>query len=512
MHCAGLLAASGRRVCVLEQHDVIGGASHQYDLTADDKSRYTFDSGLHYAIPLCENFTHLALGGKAPPVHWPKLGHEGKGAYEVIVYSDDEPPFPILHKEAHLEQMRAIVGDRALKDYAYSMKGFPLYALSRVFPFPFQSWFRSLFGQFKSYGGKTQSEAMEYVTDPKARMLLQGLWLNSGALPSKVSNLLATSVLRGFPQMGGAYPEGGAAQTARAATSFLRQQGSDVFVRVAVTGIEIDAAGRAAGVKLENGRVIKAREGVVSTCGYHNTRNLLPATLSASWPESFEGVGPSDGFITVNIGFKKTFEFTDPRRGRQNLWYSAVDADEAVAAGLDSFLNRKSELPFGILWSTKDPSHTGLVSLQVLYCVPYDWFSTWAEQPSGNRDADYQELKRRFGIRAVENLIRFFPEAKDQVALVDVSTPLTIEHYLKAPKGSAVGLEHSPASYCSLVYAQNTDTQTSVPGLWISGQDFVALGVPNCQASGIITALRMFTWRQRLAFVVRTLRMIYNAI
>jgi all-trans-retinol 13,14-reductase len=245
-----------------------------------------------------------------------------------------------------------------------------------------------------------------------------------------VSNLLATSVLRGFPQVGGAYPEGGACSTAKALVAYLRQQGSDAVTRLSVEEIVVEG-GRAAGIRLQDGPVIRAREAVVSTVGYYNTRALVPESLRSLWPETFKNIGPSDGFVSVQIGLTEAFAFADASRGRQNLWYSAVDPDEGLQAGLESFLSAKSELPFGVLWCTKDPTHTGPISLQVLYCVPYAWFEAWAQQPSGSRAEDYQMLKQRWGQRAVAGLERFFPETKGFINLVDVSTPLTIEHYLK---------------------------------------------------------------------------------
>jgi phytoene dehydrogenase-like protein len=185
LHCAAMLASAGRSVCVLEQHDVVGGASHQYVLAAKGSS-YTFDSGLHYAIPLCEQMTQVCVGAAVAPVRWPKMGVNSQGTYELIVYDEDEAPFEIKHNEAHMDAMQAIVGSAAMENAAYAMKGWPLYILSRAFSYPYQGWLRWLFGNFKSFAGMTQREALKNVRDPKARALLQGLWLNTGSRPTKV--------------------------------------------------------------------------------------------------------------------------------------------------------------------------------------------------------------------------------------------------------------------------------------------------------------------------------------
>lgn len=87
---------------------------------------------------------------------------------------------------------------------------------------------------------------------------------------------------------------------------------------------------------------------------------------------------------------------------------------------------------------------------------------------------------------------------------MDVGTPLSIEHYLCSPRGGAVGLEPSPERFTSPHFARATDTESPIPGLWLTGQDFVALGVPNCMFAGIITALRLLNWRERISFIARS--------
>lgn len=45
LYAAALMAKTGKRVLVLEQHHVVGGCTHEFL-----KKGYSFDSGLHYGI------------------------------------------------------------------------------------------------------------------------------------------------------------------------------------------------------------------------------------------------------------------------------------------------------------------------------------------------------------------------------------------------------------------------------------------------------------------------------
>ena len=55
---------------------------------------------------------------------------------------------------------------------------------------------------------------------------------------------------------------------------------------------------------------------------------------------------------------------------------------------------------------TNDP-HT---TCQILIMADYSWFEAWREEPSGQRAEEYVALKNSFRDRAVDTLIRFFPQ------------------------------------------------------------------------------------------------------
>ena len=66
---ASLMARCGKKVVVLEQHTVIGGASHMFELG----DGYLFDSGLHYTVPESGDILKLCTGEETSPVPFDKL-------------------------------------------------------------------------------------------------------------------------------------------------------------------------------------------------------------------------------------------------------------------------------------------------------------------------------------------------------------------------------------------------------------------------------------------------------
>ena len=99
--------------------------------------------------------------------------------------------------------------------------------------------------------------------------------------------------------------------------------------------------------------------------------------------------------------------------------------------------------------------------------------------------------------------MQLFPALTPHIDFVDVSTPLTIQHYLRKEAGGAVGLDQVPARFCDGEVQRLTDARSPIPGLWLTGQDTVLCGVPLVQLSGLITALRVLGLVQGTRFILQ---------
>lgn len=88
------------------------------------------------------------------------------------------------------------------------------------------------------------------------------------------------------------------------------------------------------------------------------------------------------------------------------------------------------------------------------------------------------------------------------MAFTDVSTPLSIEYYLAAPGGAAVGLDPVPERFGGdWAVMQPLDAITPIPGLAATGQDTLLCGVVMAQVAGMATAARLLGAAGFLRFV-----------
>merc|ERR1712100_14326 len=184
-----------------------------------------------------------------------------------------------------------------------------------------------------------------------------------------------------------------------------------------------------------------------------------------------------------------------------------------------------TEIPMMITFPTvKDRAYNhksgngeGRETAQLLVLAKSEWFGKIPEPEVGTvtipaykhpeRAANYEELKETWRQRLKTALFSNYPQLESKIDMFDISTPLTIEHYLPTVSGSAIGLDTCAGEDCRFTnfkIMKMLDMKTPVPGLWMTGQDSLMIGVPLAQAAGLITGMRIAGPAKALLFVART--------
>eukprot|EP00052_Salpingoeca_macrocollata_P016088 m.128974 g.128974 ORF g.128974 m.128974 type:complete len:672 (+) comp19917_c0_seq1:71-2086(+) len=531
LSCAAVLGRMGKTVVVLEQHDRLGGGSHEYELEG-----FKFDAGLHYTVARSGELLQLAGGLDRSPVVFDRLTTypvydeckarpEEAAAIFDVVHIGDRAPFSFKHGEAHLPELYAMFPQEkaALDEYIrisnIMLKNTPVFFASRILPWGLQKlvW-RWWLPEFAKYAGMSAQAVVSGLTSNlHLRSLLLSLWIDTGARPDTATFFLSCSTLRGLPIESGAYPRGGSSQLARSMVAVIHRHGGSALVRARVEGIlcQPRAAGgfAAAGVYLEDGTEIAARCGVVSTVGYLNTvQKLLPQRVcqQLNIPRTLP-FGQSAGFVMCNLGIRGSAK--ELKIPSANRWYLPATEDGDILEPMHAYFDaaETADLPVMMTFpSAKDQSyeqlHPDRTSCQMLAMAPYSWFERWRDTSSGNRGEEYEAFKRTWLQRCLCILYRFYPQLEGRVVFSDVSTPLSIEHYLATPGGGAVGLDPSPLRYNGDLEVLHTlDVVTPVHGLYMSGQDTLLCGVVLAQLLGIITACRMLGFFRTLQFFLQSI-------
>ena len=207
----------------------------------------------------------------------------------------------------------------------------------------------------------------------------------------------------------------------------------------------------------------------------------------------------SSGFVMANIGIDCPASFIGA--SSSNTWHIPLDKHGDIFPALEEYFQDplKKDCPISAFISfpsLKDITHKDKekTSCQILIMAEYDWFVPFVNKKdnangnngyemkdSADRKEGYDAVKEMWKERCVAIFLKYFPKAAEHIAMVDISTPLTIQHYLKAPHGGAVGLDVTPERFTNKVIRENLDPISKIPGLALTGQDVALCGVTLCQ-------------------------------
>ena len=96
-------------------------------------------------------------------------------------------------------------------------------------------------------------------------------------------------------------------------------------------------------------------------------------------------------------------------------------------------------------------------------------------------------MKEAWRERLLGVLMHHYPAIAKPGALVfcDISTPLTIENYMRPGAGAAIGLDVTPARFVDTrELAETNNKHPRVPGLWRAGQDYLMTGQVRAERHG----------------------------
>jgi all-trans-retinol 13,14-reductase len=127
--------------------------------------------------------------------------------------------------------------------------------------------------------------------------------------------------------------------------------------------------------------------------------------------------------------------------------------------------------------------------------APYERFEKWRDETWGKRGDDYEAFKESLGFRLMEYLYGKLPHLRGRVDYYEVSTPLSTNWFGGYQRGELYGLEHTSQrlqQHTSQRLQQDwLRPKTTIPGLWLTGQDVLTCGVTGAMMAGLISTMSM---------------------
>ncbi|MEU9576643.1 NAD(P)/FAD-dependent oxidoreductase [Streptomyces chilikensis] len=489
--CAAYLAVSGRRVLVLEQHDVAGGNSHVFRR----RRAYEFDVGVHYlgdcgpdgVLPAI--FSGLGLDGRVT------YREMDRGGFDRIALPGLTVDVPVGWEAYTGRLTRALPGEAeglarftgicaavAGETRSMLLSGSELSVADLMARTPVSAqWGRRTLGELFDHCGLS----------PRARTVLAAQSPNYGMGPRQATVATHAAVTDHYLR-GAYYPEGGGQVLAAALVEALEAHGGQLRTKSRVERILVED-GRATGVGMKDGDVHRAPL-VVSNADYSRTvldlvgeehfgRRVVSRTRRAEMALPL---------ATLYIALDTEL----PERPNANLWWYR-DADiEGYYEQLAQ--ERINPVPFLFVSfaSLKDPDARavcppGHSNFQVMTLCPpsYDYWGVREGPAAGERyrrNQGYQERKAELTeamLGAAEEALGPF---RRHIVHLETATPITHERYTLATGGTPYGLARwgGPGS--------RPDTRTTIEGLHVVGTNTrYGTGITGSAVGGMACAAQI---------------------
>lgn len=505
---AAIMAKSGKRVLVLEQHDQAGGCCH----TFIDKG-YEFDVGIHYIGKMGHPNLNKTLVDQVceGQLEWAPLDDQ----YDVVSigYGDDNKQYPVmagvdawqpmLEKQFPGEEAAIEKFFKLLDEYSGStnttvmLKIVPLWLARIVAKTPLLRLFTNL---WHGKNNRSTLEVVQSLTDNKdLQTVFCYCWGDYGTPPTS-SHFSMQALLNNHYMKGAFYPVGGASEIAFNIIPVVERNGGAVLVKADVQQILYNGK-KVMGVLVKKGEETLKIEApiVISSAGLYNTfEKLLPPQVAQQsyYHKICKQLKPGVAAMNIFVGFNKSNEDLDLRA--HNIWaFTANDAgtafDKYLELDIEGAQDTKVPLMFVSFPSAKDPNwklHPGRENKSTCAIVTlanWEWYKKWEEAPLKRRGDDYEGVKNTIGHMLIDQMCELFPQVRDHIDYIDIGSPVTNKHYIAQPYGEIYGLDHTKERMAPWMSAK-LRPQTDIPGLYLTGQDILSCGFTGALYGGLLTA------------------------
>ncbi len=496
MTAAAMLAKLGKRVLVIEQHYVPGGFTHVFK-----RGRYEWDVGVHAVGEV----THHSLTGRLlaaltdDKLRWSSLGP----VYDEFFFPDDVhigfPDSPQAFREVLVsafprEERGVDTYLRRVREVANAMRS---YYLTRLAPKRLGTVADLLLARkARSYFQERTADAVAAMTsDEHLRTVLCSQWAYYGSTPSRSSFAMQALVTKHFLH-GGYYPEGGSSEIARCLLRTVADAGGWTRIRGDVEEILVEDE-TAVGVRLADGEEIRAGR-VISAAGVMSTvQRLLPSRYRArSWTRTIDTLSPAPAHVCLYLGFKG--DIREAGASAANKWFYTTWDAEFDAWDVKEGMSKETMPGAPVLYcsfpSLKDPRHDPGPELrhtgEVVTFVPWSSFERWRGTRWQKRGDDYGAFKEVLQEQLLAQFLEFMPGLRPMLDHVELSTPVSTDHFVRPMQGSIYGIEPTPERFAN----QWLRPRAPIKQLYFAGSEVATVGVMGAMMGGVLAATAAEPW------------------
>lgn len=462
---------NGFQTEIYEMHNIPGG-----ECTGWTRGGYHFDNCIHWLTGTDEKTGIYKL--------WKTVGALG----DVKVINDDIL-FTVVRNnkilnfyrdlnklENHLKEISP-EDNKNIEELIETIKAFETVEVPTGKPFDHMNVFDYIkLGRSYKTVGKYMSKfakitMSEYASKFKSELIREAL---DSFVPSNYCAVACFTSMGTITSGNGGWPEGGSLKMSIRMEKKYKDLGGKVFYNKRVKKIVIEN-GIATGIELFNGEIIKSDFVISAGDGV----KLIKELLQDKYRDDYFDTALADDekypiHSSVDVGLGIGCDLSD-RYSVANFEIEPfnVAGVEINKISLKQYPNEKGFAPEG----------SSVVRVTLL-TTEYNYFKKLKEQS----EEEYKLEKKKIGEEIIKRVETIYPETKEKIEVVDVTTPVTYERYCNAYKGAWMAFDMVASSKA----IRSKGRINGIKNLYVAGQwIWVPGGLPSALVAGKWAVQRM---------------------
>lgn len=441
--CAAQLAKKGKKVLILEQHNIPGGCATHFK-----RKDYVFDVALHEIDGLdkqdrkTEVFESLGLMDRIELLPVPELYHFQHKDFSLTLPHEEDKAIEVLSKRFPKEKRGIKSFYRGISRIRRDVMRLPyrqadslLHTIANI-ALPIMPVFFPFL--FMALGKTVGSYLRSRIKDETLRSIICG---NIGYYHDDpdTMNLIYYAAAQGSYFKGSYHIKGGGQSLSNALRDIIVENGGTILLRTLATKIIVEK-GKVVGVEYGGHRHGKLKEKktsyapcVVANANIPSVVNNLLEEKYANRLKVYKNMTPSISLTQLYLGLKKSGKELGCK------YYSFLDLPDHLPMNFDSmFKGKHPHKDRGILYVDYSQVDSNLVAPPkgVIVGAFIDYYDDWC-----NLDKEeYLKKKEYVSNILIERLKKYLPKLKDSdIEVKELATPMTIKRFTLNEKGAPYG-------------------------------------------------------------------------
>lgn len=469
MVCGTILSKEGKRVCIIEKNEQIGGSLQTFR-----REGVTFDTGVHYIGGLNKEnslykiFNYLGIMQRLETV---KMDEQG---FDVVLFKDDVEEYPYGMGYENFKRIllsKFPEEETAIETYCADMKricnSVPLYNLKAGEP---QDMF--------SFTTGVKQYIEQLSSNKKLQNVLAGtnlLYAGTEKTPLYVHALVVNSYIESACKI-----KNGGDQIVKLMARIIKENGGEILRKHEVKSIDVED-GVAKSVTLSSGEKIEA---ALFISNIHPAKTLELTATDAIRPIYRNRIKSLENSISTFVLYLILKPNTFPFRNR-NYYY--FNEDNVWAC--DNYKPENFPSMYAMFEEVPEKQNEFTEAITVMTYMRFDELEKWKDTfhttlEENNRNEEYQTFKTQKAEALLDAIEVKFPNIRNCIQSYYTSSPLSYRDYMGTDDGNMYGIVKDFNEPMKTMIS----AKTKVPNLLLTGQNLNLHGVLGVSESALVTS------------------------